>query len=221
MFVHLCSFKNRASSCRQSDVFYIAGKLYQFILYLIEVLVECASATVLLRLVKALATTQCKARRPSAQLHLGLLSECEMWSDMIQFFQLSPRFPNFKLPFESFWQHLVVPNISHSESLTKRCRLFPVSSSACATFDESLQRQIGQIELTTFHCFSSKFMHDFHVPTKQNTCKAMQLFVRTLSQGSAMLCAVVQKWHRYPTCQSPNSFNPQVSPCWLASVYLL
>lgn len=78
MFVHLCSFKNRASSCRQSDVFYIAGKLYQFILYLIEVLVECASATVLLRLVKALATTQCKARRPSAQLHLGLLSECEM-----------------------------------------------------------------------------------------------------------------------------------------------
>lgn len=77
MFVHLCSFKNRASSCRQSDVFYIAGKLYQFILYLIEVIVECASATVLLRLVKALATTQCKAGRPSAQLHLGLLSECE------------------------------------------------------------------------------------------------------------------------------------------------
>jgi len=83
----------------QSDVFYTACKLiklYQFkkILYstdstVLEVIVNCASATVLLRLVKALATTQCKARRPSAQLHLGLLSECEMWSEI----RHDPTFP--------------------------------------------------------------------------------------------------------------------------------
>lgn len=70
----------RLVQARAVGLMYLHCTFMQFmsICTAIEVIVKCASATVLLRLVKALATTQCKARRPGAQLHLGLLSDCEM-----------------------------------------------------------------------------------------------------------------------------------------------